>query len=424
MIKLDRYGILPDRHKTFWQSVVLLLAALALLVTGFGAGMATMWLVGPRLRRATADAAPNVDGADSEARTPRGERTSLLWEAWDILDDEYIDPEALNEENMVHGATAGLVSSLGDPHTVFVEPLPASIMNEDLQGSFEGIGATVDMVEGKLVIIRPLPGSPALAADLRPGDVILAVDDEPLEGKPIWEAISLIRGPRGTLVRLLVKREGRSEPFVVPVTRDEVELPIVESRMLEREIAYLHLTEFNAISRKRVREALKDLLRHDPVGLVFDLRGNPGGLLQMSVDVASEFLTKGALVLSERQRDAPLEEYRVKRAGVATAIPLVVLVNGSSASAAEIVAGAIHYNGRGVLVGTRTLGKGSVQNTHTLEDGSGLRVTVARWYLPDGETLDGEGITPDIEVPLSSEDVAKGKDPQLERAVAFLLSEE
>lgn len=422
MINQDRYGVPPDRYKVFWQSVVLVVAALALLVTGFGAGMATMWFVGPRLRRATADAGPSI--ADGEVRTPRGESISLLWEAWDILEGEYIDPEALVDDRMVRGATAGLVSSLGDPNTVFVEPVPASIMNEDLQGSFEGIGATVDMVEGKLLIVRPLPGSPALAVDLRAGDVILAVDDQSLEGKPIWEAISLIRGPRGTVVRLLVKREGTPDPFVVSVTRDKVELPIVEYRTLDEGIAYLRLTEFNAISRKRVREALKDLLRDEPVGLILDLRGNPGGLLQMSVDVASEFLAKGALVLTEKQRDAPVEEYRVKRVGVATDIPLVVLVNGSSASASEIVAGAIHYNGRGVLVGTQTLGKGSVQNTHTLEDGSGLRVTVARWYPPDGETLDGEGIMPDIEVPLTSEDVAAEKDPQLDRAVAFLLGEE
>ena len=325
---------------------------------------------------------------------------------------------------MIYGAAAGMVGRVGDPHTAFIEPLAARFIDEDMQGSFEGIGATVNMVEGRLIIVKPLPDSPALAAGLRAGDVVLEVDDQPLEGTDILEAISLIRGPQGTVVRLLIQREGTPDPFIVPVTRDKVELPILEARMLDDEIGYLRLIEFNALSQRRVHAALKELLSHDPVGLVFDLRGNPGGYLQMCVDIASEFLPENTLILKEVGRDEPLKEYRVSRAGIATEVPLVVLINGSSASASEIVAGAIQDNDRGILVGEKTVGKGSVQVTHRLEDDSSLRITVAKWYLPNGDNLDGEGITPDIEVPLSADDIAANEDPQLDRAVAYLLSGE
>jgi len=210
----------------------------------------------------------------------------------------------------------------------------------------------------------------------------------------------------------------------VPITRDKVEFPIIESRMLEGDIAYLRLKEFNAISQKRVRSALRKLLADDPVGLVLDLRENPGGLLSMAVDIASEFLPEGTLILTEEQRDRAPREYRVERQGIATSIPLVVLVNGASASAAEIVAAAIHDSDRGILIGEQTFGKSAVQSTHKLSEGSSLRVTIAKWYPPNREPLDAGGIEPDIRVVLSEEDLAMEVDGQLERAVAHLLNGE
>ena len=428
-MQTEQQAVAHRQMKRLLRSLALFIMAIALLFAGFGGGAAAMWFFGPQLRGAIATTLPFVEKethiSDNESSIPsREERIDLLWKVWDILGEEFIDPDALDEQKMIYGATAGLVRTLGDPNTLFVEPLPAKIIDADMQGSFEGIGATVNMIEGRLTIVRLLPNSPALAAGLQAGDVILEVDDQSLAGMDILEAVSLIRGPRDTVVRLLVQREGTPEPFVVPVTRDKVEMPIIESRMLDKSIAYLRLTEFNAISQKRVHKALQELLGNDPQGLVFDLRGNPGGFLQMSVDIASEFLPKGTLVLKEQERGEPPKEYHAKRAGIATEIPLVVLVNGSSASASEIVAGAIQDNGRGVLIGEKTFGKGSVQNTHRLEDDSSLRVTIARWYLPNGHHLDGEGIVPDIEVPLTTEDMAAGEDPQLERAVAYLLSGE
>lgn len=417
---LDARGVHTYR---FWRGVAMVaVATTTLLVIGFGAGVATMWVFGPELRHLVAPALP---GAAETLHDPSGqERFSLLTEIWTILDKEFYDPDALDDGKMTQGAAAGLVSSVGDPHTVYVEPRQAAIMDQEMQGSFEGIGVSVEMVDGRLVIVKPLPNSPALEAGLRAGDTILAVDDEPLEGKSILDVVALIKGPRGTVVLLLVQREGTPEPFIVPITRDKVEFPIIESRMLEGDIAYLRLKEFNAISQKRVRSALSKLLADDPVGLVLDLRENPGGLLSMAVDIASEFLPEGTLILTEEQRDRAPREYRVERQGIATSIPLVVLVNGASASAAEIVAAAIHDSDRGILIGEQTFGKSAVQSTHKLSEGSSLRVTIAKWYPPNREHLDAGGIEPDIRVVLSEEDLAMEVDGQLERAVAHLLNGE
>ena len=409
-----------QQRERAWRVFAGIALVTGLVVVSFAAGMGVMWVLGPQVREAVASA-ESKPGANTTDLS-REDQVALLRQVWGILDQEYVDPEALDQEEMGYGAVSGLVSAIGDPHTSFVEPEPAAILNEDMQGSFEGIGATVNMIDGKVVVVRPLPNSPAVQAGLREGDTILEVDDVSLEGKTLIEAITLIRGPKGTSVKLLVQREGVTEPFTVEVTRDKVELLTVESRMLDDNIAYLSLSEFNAVSEQKVHEALQGLLKNNPRGLVFDLRGNPGGYLQMSVEIAGEFLPRDALVLTDRERDKPEKEFRVRGDGLATEIPLVVLVNGNSASASEIVAGAIRDHKRGVLIGEKTYGKGSVQNTHALDDGSSLRVTIAKWYLPNGDNLDGNGITPDIEVPLTADDIAAGRDPQLERAVAYLLN--
>lgn len=409
-------------RRTVKNLLILFLAAF-LVMASFGGGVATMWFAGPEIRRAVEGAFPSLRAQTEETQT-REERLDILRQAWDILEREFIAPEKLDPEKMIHGAAAGMVSTLGDPHTVFVEPVSAAIMDEDMQGSFEGIGATVEMVEGKLTIVRPIPNSPAFYAGLLAGDIILAVDDEPLEGKTLMEAIRLIRGPAGTTVRLLIQREGLAEPFTVSVTRAKVELPNYEAKILEGGVAYLRLMEFNALASQQVHNALEDLLAQGPVGLIFDVRDNPGGYLHIAVQVASEFLPPSTIILQEEQRNRPIQVYRVRTKGLATEIPLIVLVNGGSASASEIVAGAIQEAKRGTLIGTKTYGKGSVQNTHTLDDGSSLRVTIAKWLLPSGRGLDGDGLTPDIEVPFTLEDAAAHRDPQLERAVAILLHKE
>jgi carboxyl-terminal processing protease len=236
----------------------------------------------------------------------------------------------------------------------------------------------------------------------------------------LMEAISLIRGPAGTTVRLTILRKGVKDPFEVTIVRERIELEIVESRMLDDDIAYVKLTEFNATATKELKKALRELMAQEPRALIFDLRSNPGGFLQTSVEVASQFLDEG-LVLTEKGKGGLERKHTVEGGGLATEVPLVVLVNVGSASASEIVAGAIQDSGRGILVGERTFGKGSVQLPHTLSDGSDLRITIARWFTPKEREIQGIGIIPDIEVEMTLEDLEAGHDPQLERAVEYLL---
>lgn len=414
-----------NKHISTAQLIGIIVLAVALIVAAYAAGMVTMWSARPAIENALAglqDPATET-GPTASSDAPPYEREALLDDIEMLLERDYVEPEDIDETELLYGAAQGMVASLGDPNTAFVEPISTSIIDEDMTGSFEGIGASVDMIDGQLVLAEIMPTSPAEASGLQAYDIVLAVDDVSLEGKTVLESVALIRGPKGTVVRLLIQREGVDESFVVPVTRDRVEFQTVETRMIDDSIAYLRLADFNAVAQKQVRQGLQDMMEQEPTGLILDLRGNPGGYLQAAVDIAGEFLPRGTLVLTEELRDDEQEEYRVRRSGVALDVPLVVLVNGNSASASEIVAGAIRDHKRGTLVGTQTYGKGSVQITHSLEDGSSLRVTVARWLLPDGDHLDGEGITPDEVIEFTQEDRETGADPQLDRAVELLTKQ-
>ena len=406
------------RTPALLQVIVTIAVVTVLVGMGFAAGMATMWFAqSPRDGAVTTVASPAAPTTVPAGATPRD---ALLNEITRLLESEYIDPASIDEQELTYGAAAGLVSSLGDPNTMFVEPVQAAIIEEDMQGSFEGIGATVDLVDGVLTIVQPLPNSPAVRAGIQAGDQVLAVDGVSLEGMSLIDSITLIRGPKGTQITLLIRREGIEEPFGVEVTRDRIEVSIVESRMLDGQIGYISLAEFNAVALDQVQSALKSLKRDGMQGLILDLRNNPGGYLHMAIEIASEFLPRGTLVVTEQQRDQAPNEYTVRRNGSAVDVPLVVLVNGGSASASEIVAGAIQYHGRGKLIGTTTFGKGSVQSTHTLSDGSSLRVTIAKWVLPGGRILQGDGIEPDERVEITPEQAAAGEDPQLDRAIGLL----
>jgi len=351
----------------------------------------------------------------------------IFWEAWHIVEEQFYHPEHQPDpQNMTYGAIKGALASLGDPYTNFTEPAYADIFDEDMGGNFEGIGATVNMREGQVIIVRPLPGSPAEEAGLLPADIILEVDGTSIEGMNLLDAIALIRGPEGTTVLLTIQRssetDAEAEIFEVEIVRKKLELPTVEGRMLDDGIAYIRLYEFNSPSASRMKDTLEELLEQDPQGLIFDLRNNPGGYLQSAVSIASQFIDEG-VVLYERGRDGTDHEYSVRGKGIATSIPLVVLVNGGSASASEIVAGAIQDHNRGILIGQQTFGKGSVQTSHRLSDKSSLHVTIARWYTPNNEQIDMKGLTPDVVVENRSEDLALGLDPQLERAQQYLLEQ-
>ena len=348
----------------------------------------------------------------------------VFWDAWEVVADGFYGELPAPQERM-YGAIKGMVASLGDEHSTFLTPREAAVLSSDDTGRFEGIGATV-RIDEKLRqprIAELVAGQPAVRAGLAVGDVIVAVDGASTGGLSVLDVVSMIRGPQGSVVRLTVRRDAvdTPEPFVVTVTRAEIELPVITTEMLDGGIAYLRLAEFNSIAPQKLRAGLESLLAQQPRGLILDLRGNPGGYLHISVEVASEFVGTGRIA-SEKTKDGAETIFEAKPGGLATApsLPLAVLIDGGSASAAEIVAAAVRDSGRGVLIGETSFGKSSVQIARDMSDGSQVHVTVARWFSPDGYSIE-DGLTPDIEVDMAAGDVAAGRDPQRDRAVQYLL---
>lgn len=352
--------------------------------------------------------------------TSTGAEFDLFWEAWDLIQRDYYG-DLPTEQDLVYGAIRGAVETLDDPFTAFIEPEVAAINREDDTGSFEGIGAYVSMEDGYLRIVSTFKGQPAEAAGLLRGDIVLEVDDTPIENMSVYEAIALIRGPSGTEVRLTILRADQ-EPFEVEIVRASIDIPVVEYEMRPDGLAYVSLTEFSSDASAKLEAALEELLEQDPEGLILDLRGNPGGWLNEAVLTTGLFLPQNSLVLIERFKDQTERPYFSSNVPVSTDVPMVVLVDGGSASASEILAGALQDAGRAVLIGETTFGKGSVQWPHELSNGAELRVTVARWFTPDDRAIHGEGLEPDITVELTNEDLEAERDPQLERAVEYLLN--
>lgn len=355
-----------------------------------------------------------------EIPTETGATFDLFWEAWDLIQQDFYG-DLPTEDELTYGAIRGAMNTLDDPYTAFVEPQIAAINREDYGGTFEGIGAYVTMRDGRLEIVSTFEGQPAEEAGLRGGDIVLQVDDTPIENMSIYEAITLIRGPAGTSVHLTVLRDGE-EPFEVDIIRSEIDIPMLESDMLDDGIAYVHLLKFNSDASVELADAIQQLLDQDPKGLILDLRGNPGGFLNEAILTAGLFLPEGEEVLIERLKDGSERRHETLDEPVAPDVPMIVLVDGGSASASEIVAGALQDHSRAVLIGEKTFGKGSVQLLHELSNGAELRVTIARFFTPNDRAIHGEGLEPDIVVALTAEDIEAELDPQLDRAIQYLLT--
>jgi len=323
---------------------------------------------------------------------------SLFWDAWRIIEKKYVDRKNLNYQEMVYGAISGLLGSLKDPYSVFLPPQESKKFLDDMGGSFEGIGAEIGIRKGILTVIAPLEGSPAKRAGLEAGDKILKVDDTPTADLTLDEAVNLIRGPRGTEVRLLIMRDSWERPKEIKIIRDKIKIPVLKWEMKEDKIAYVQLYHFTESAVYEFNKAVREIQKAGAQKMILDLRNNPGGYLEVAVEIAGWFLPKGKLVAVEDFGNGQKIEYRSRGNGELKSIPLVILVNQGSASASEILAGALRDHLGIKLIGQKTYGKGSVQELEKLKGGGSIKITVAQWLTPSGQSIRQQGLEPDISV--------------------------
>jgi carboxyl-terminal processing protease len=316
---------------------------------------------------------------------------------------------------MTYGAAAGMVNALGDPYTEFFDPEGAKSMEEIVTGKFEGIGLQIGIKDKQLTAISPIKGTPADKAGIRPGDKILLIDEKPTSNLSASEAADIIRGPKGTKVVLTILREG--ENFDVEIIRDVINVPTVEWKMLENEIALLGVYHFSESTSQDFKKAVFEIINNNVKGIILDLRNNPGGLVNQAIDVAGWLLNRNDLVMIEKGRDGVKKEFRTNGSGDLISYPTVILINEGTASASEILAGALKDNRNLTIIGEKSYGKGTVQKLINLSDNLMLKVTIAEWLTPNGNVINDNGITPDIEVELTLEDYEQQKDPQLEKAI-------
>lgn len=346
---------------------------------------------------------------------------NLFWEVWDTLKIDYVDQEKVNEKQMFYGALQGMVASIGDPYTVFLDPSKTREFEEDMSGSFEGIGAEIGIRDEILTIIAPLEGTPADKAGLLSGDKVYAINNETTMGVSIDEAVRRIRGPKGTEVILTIGRDKMDEVKDYSIKRDVIIIESIKTEMRKDGIFYLRISSFNDDTLNLFKKAVNDIISENPKGIILDLRNNPGGYLDTSVELASEWIEEGVIVNEEFDKEQK-NEYLARGKARLKDFETVVLINRGSASASEIMAGALQDYKKAILVGEQTFGKGSVQILEEFSDGSTAKITVAKWMTPEGRDINKEGITPDVIVELTLEDYQENKDPQLEKAVELINS--
>lgn len=359
----------------------------------------------------------------------------MFWKVWDTLEKKYVDQKKLDSKKMYYGAIKGMVASIEDPYTFFLTPTENKQSKDDLGGRFEGIGAQLGLKDNRVVVVAPLKNSPAEKAGMKSGDFVVKVDSLVTAGLPLTQVVSKVRGSKGTKVHIILERSGKE--LEVDVIRDAIHIESVETRLNEKlstcemdcdNVAYLKLNQFGDSTvdewEKKVIEIKNEWESGKIRGLVLDLRDNPGGYLESSVYLAGEFLPQGKLVVKQESTTYENKDYYVTRGGSLLTIPLTVLINKGSASAAEILSGALRDNKRAVLVGEKSFGKGSVQEALDLGDGMGLHVTVAKWVLPKGEWINGKGITPEDKVENivpEGNTMSRELDKQLDVAIEKLL---
>jgi carboxyl-terminal processing protease len=398
--------------------LLLLTVILALVVTSLGAGCNIPSLKGP---------------------TPTPAQLGVVDEAWGVILNDYVDKDKVDLNALSSSAIKAMLESIHDPYAAYFDAEEFRTIQEiNLQGTYGGIGAMVTIRDGQVTIIAPIAGTPAEKAGIKPGDKILAIDGNSTAGMSLEEAVLKIQGKPGTQVAIEILHDGEQTPITFVITREEINLPSVYPEIipgnatptttplptiapLPNGIAVITITYFSERTGDETVTALRNVLASGAKGIVLDLRDDPGGVLDSAVTVASQFLKEG-IVLYALDSNGNKETWDVKPGGLATDVPLVVLVNSNTASASEVVAGALQDYGRAPLIGNQTFGKGTVNHFRQLSDGSAIYISIGHWYTPNGRQIEGNGLTPDIVVSRTEQDVQQGKDPQLDRAIEYIQS--
>lgn len=402
---------------TEWKTHIAI--ALAIAFIAFGGGFYTGTAQDGRTSVLSAFASENES-------TSRGQEIdmSAFWRSWDILDEKFVPTASStlpSEQERVYSAIEGLTDAYNDPYTTFLPPQENKVFEEDISGNFEGVGMEIGIRDEVLTVVSPLSNTPAERAGLKSGDKIVSIDGESTQGMSVEGAVQLIRGEKGTDVILTIQREERSEPFDVSVTRDTIQIPTIDTRQQD-DVFIIKIHNFSAIASGLFKESLREFVESGTNDLIIDLRNNPGGYLDASIEMASWFLPAGEPVVTEDfGGDRENRVHRSRGYDIFTdQLDLAILVNGGSASASEILAGALSEHDVATLVGSKTFGKGSVQELVEITDETSLKVTVARWVTPGGTVISNSGIEPDISITPSEEDAEQNRDVQLQRAIEHL----
>jgi len=352
---------------------------------------------------------------------------SLFWKVWDTVGSKYFDKAKLNSQNMIYGAIQGMVAGIGDPYTVFLPPEESKVVSEDLSGSFEGVGIEIGYRGTQLVVVSPIAGTPGDKAGLKPGDMILRIKDDLKQidlgtgGMSTTEAVQHIRGKAGTTVVLTIMREGNESPFDISLVREKIDVPSVKTEYVDNgTIAHVRLLKFGGETEEEWNSAVREIIKKPEVkGLILDVRGNPGGYLQAAVDISAEFVKTGTVAVIEERGDGTTIEFKTERLGLLNNFPTVVMINGGSASASEILAGALRDQKEFKLIGQKSFGKGTIQEPVNMDNGTRLHITIAKWLTPKGTWVHEKGLSPDFEVENNPD---TEEDEQLIKAIEVLRS--
>ena len=397
----------------------LIITIILSLGVGFGSGF---WFSNFQINRSTPVLMELVNQSLGQ---PKEVDFALFWEVWNTLHEKYVNPSKLDKQEMLYGAIEGMVKSVDDPYTVFFEPVISQKFKEEISGAFGGVGIEIGKRNDFVTVIAPIKDSPADKAGIKAGDKILKVDTKPVTDLSIEEVVSMIRGKKGTKVVLTVSSNGDTKD--IELVRDTIKIPSIKWELLDDNVAYMQLYTFNQNIDSEFEKASREILKSSATKLIIDLRNNPGGLLDSAINLAGWFLEDNQVVTMEEFKDGTRQEFKSQGNGALKIYPIVILLNSGSASASEILAGALNDN-RGIkIVGEKSFGKGSVQELANFKNGASLKVTIARWLTPNGRSITDLGIEPNYEVKLPEDpeegtlELGKpGKDPQLDKAIDLL----